>query len=71
MDTRHPNALLTGGPSALERAQRLLHVADLNDRVKILMGNRYEHFAPTGKTVDTEQGKVHVFEWSYRTRIAE
>ncbi|MFI6156908.1 DUF5988 family protein [Kitasatospora sp. NPDC051170] len=71
MSANLPNVLLTGGPSELVDAARVIRVEDLDARVTILFGNRYEHFSRSGETVETTQGELHVFTWAYRTYIAE
>jgi Family of unknown function (DUF5988) len=66
-----PNALLKGGPAQLDHAERIRHVEDIDQRVKLQVGNGYEHFAPNGETVESEHGLLRVFQWEHRTRIAE
>jgi hypothetical protein len=66
-----PNVLLKGGPVTLRESRRVMRVDNTEEHVKIPMGNGYEHFAPTGELVETDEGALHVFEWDRRTRIAE
>ncbi|MFD7921930.1 DUF5988 family protein [Streptomyces sp. NPDC059740] len=71
MSTRRPNVLLRGGPAALTETDRLRHVENRDERVRVRHGSGFEHFEATEETVMTDQGHLQVFEWSYRTRIAE
>jgi hypothetical protein len=67
-----PNVLLTGGTSAnVPEEQRLRFAADPTDTVKVFMGNRFEHFVPTGEVRQVGGQEVHVLEWSRRTYVAE
>ncbi|MDO0930222.1 DUF5988 family protein [Streptomyces sp. DG2A-72] len=44
---------------------------DLHQPVKILCGNRYEHFHPTADTMRHPLGLLHVFAWARTTYVAE
>lgn len=66
-----PNAVLRGGPAVISEEERLRHLDDTAGSFKLLRGNRYEHFAPTGETVTHEDGELHVFTWSGCTYVAE
>lgn len=45
--------------------------ARLDAVVKLLNGNRYEHFAPTSETVFVEGRRLQIFVWSGYTKVAE
>ena len=48
----NPNVILTGGPTFLiHEEDRVRYIANTNSKVKVLSGNRYEHFEPTDETV--------------------
>lgn len=67
-----PNVILSGGPvDRLPEHQRIRYVADETDSVKVLMGNRYEHWAPSEQKVTHAQGELRVFHWSRYTYVAE
>ncbi|MER6188152.1 DUF5988 family protein [Streptomyces sp. NPDC001652] len=66
-----PNVLLRGGPAFLPEEERTRYVGDVDSKLKLLFGNAYEHFQPTGETVDHEGVRLRVFEWSLRTYVAE
>ncbi|MGO4463654.1 DUF5988 family protein [Streptomyces sp. NBC_01276] len=74
MTVQSPNVILSGGPASnLEELERVRYVEDTNAKVKVLNGNRYEHFEPTGGTVvDPElELELLVFAYSGHTYIAE
>jgi hypothetical protein len=67
-----PNAILTGGPAGFAANGGRTWFADRPDRVvKLLNGNRYEHFAPTSETVTVDGRALQVFRWAGYTKIAE
>jgi hypothetical protein len=71
-----PNAVLEGGPGTgfpfgFPEAERVRHVPDLAAPVKVLRGNRWEQFRPTGRTVRHPTGDLHAFVWYGSTRVAE
>jgi hypothetical protein len=66
-----PNVILRGGPDFLPEEERTRYVGDVDNKLKLLFGNAYEHFQPTGDTVDREGVQLRVFEWSLRTYVAE
>lgn len=63
--------LLVGGPAGLSEADRIREVDTLSDRVKLFRGNCYEHFAYTGESQDLNGARLPVFQWCYKTKIAE
>nr|WP_063818082.1 DUF5988 family protein [Herbidospora sakaeratensis] len=69
----NPNVFLRGGStSAIAEVQRLRHVPDLTvSTVKILVGNRYEHFEASSDTTLVDDRELRVFEWSRCTYVAE
>lgn len=71
-EAQAPNAILTGGPSTcFEGKARIWRAARLDAVVKLLNGNRYEHFAPTSETVFVEGRRLQIFVWSGYTKVAE
>ncbi|QOV33125.1 hypothetical protein IM697_22945 [Streptomyces ferrugineus] len=71
MPTAVPNVVLRGGPTWLPEEQRTRSVADVQDKLKLLIGNAYEHFEPTAETAERDGVRLRVFEWTYRTYVAE
>jgi hypothetical protein len=72
MSVRSPNVILHGGPPPrLSHEDRIRYVSDVSTKVKVLNGNRYEHFEPTGETVVDGEHELHVFTWSTCTYVAE
>ncbi|WP_406205822.1 DUF5988 family protein [Kitasatospora sp. NBC_01560] len=64
------NILLEGGAAGSRFAR--VHEADPRESVvKVLAGNRYEHFRRTGRTAVHEGIALDVFEWSGSTFVAE
>jgi hypothetical protein len=69
---RNPNAILSGGPAPdLKEEERVRYVEDATEKVKLLYGNRYEHFVPTETTVVERGLELKVFAWSGYTCVAE
>ncbi|MCX5269374.1 DUF5988 family protein [Streptomyces sp. NBC_00199] len=67
-----PNAILKGGPTfQLTDEDRIRFIADTTIKVKILKGNRYEHFEPTHTTITTDNNQLHVYTWTGYTYVAE
>lgn len=56
MTVQSPNVILRGGPAV---------------KVKLLKGNRYEHFEPTDGTVLEDELELLVYDWSGDTYVAE
>ncbi|MFC8723060.1 DUF5988 family protein [Kitasatospora sp. NPDC057198] len=70
-NTGAPNVLLTGAP-ALTGAARLRHVADVDvPKVKVPLGNRYEHFEASSETTLVDDRELRVFIWTHSTFVAE
>lgn len=68
-----PNVFLSGGSCPyIDDADRLRYVPDpAVDRVKVLSGNRYEHFEANAETTVIEDQEVRVFVWTRCTYVAE
>jgi Family of unknown function (DUF5988) len=67
-----PDAILDGGPSDVAERDRLLHLTDPSaTKVKLLIGNRYEHFELTTKVANHQARELKVFEWTGSTYVAE
>ncbi|HEX6526490.1 MAG TPA: DUF5988 family protein [Streptosporangiaceae bacterium] len=63
------NVVLRGGPPSLHGCER--YVANTDDKLKLLQGNCYEHFAPT-TGIERRSGRdLRVFVWMARTYVAE
>lgn len=72
MSTHSPNVILVGGPPPeLSQEHRVVFVEDVQTKVKIQNGNRYEHFEPTGEKVVNDKRELLVYAWSACTYIAE
>ncbi|MFJ5265004.1 DUF5988 family protein [Streptomyces sp. NPDC088387] len=71
MTDHEPNIILRGGPDWLPEEERTRFESDLGEKLKVLIGNAYEHFVPTGETVEREGVRLRVFLWSRRTYVAE
>ncbi|MEU5404210.1 DUF5988 family protein [Streptomyces sp. NPDC005963] len=67
-----PNAILTGGPAELlPEGERIRYVVDETATVKVLKGNRYEHWEPSPQTVLHTGGELRVYRWVRFTYVAE
>ncbi|UJW32914.1 DUF5988 family protein [Saccharothrix sp. AJ9571] len=67
-----PNVVLRGGPLALPGGNPRFHrVPDEELPLKLVNGNRYEHFRPTTETELHAGRPLRVFEWIGRTYVAE
>ncbi|MFD0278337.1 DUF5988 family protein [Kitasatospora sp. NPDC127111] len=70
-DNGAPNVFLTGA-AALTGAERLRHVADVDvAKVKVPLGNRYEHFEASSETTLVDDRELRVFVWTHSTYVAE
>jgi hypothetical protein len=68
---RDPNIVLQGGPASLPDAERMRHLSDTHEKLKLRHLNRYEHFEPTSH-MRVHQGRdLKVFEWTGTTYVAE
>jgi hypothetical protein len=67
-----PNVILRGGPAALLPDQeRIRYLKDPDSKFKLLRGNRWEHFEPTGHR-DADSGRqLRVLVWTGYTCVAE
>ncbi|CAM5593079.1 hypothetical protein SHIRM173S_02889 [Streptomyces hirsutus] len=65
-----PNILLTGG-TGIREDLRVHRVERMEDRVKLQVENRYEHFEATSEVRDVDGHSLRVYDWIYRTYIAE
>lgn len=63
--------LLVGGPAALPESDRIRVVDTLVDKIKLFLGNSYEHFTYSGESRELNGSPLPVFQWCYRTKIAE
>ncbi|RSN53255.1 DUF5988 family protein [Actinomadura sp. WAC 06369] len=70
---RTPNVYLRGGsPPEIADEERLRFVSDINvPNVKILCGNRYEHFEASPEVAQVDGIELRIFVWSRRTYVAE
>ncbi|MEU3228436.1 DUF5988 family protein [Streptomyces sp. NPDC006976] len=73
MTTQPPNVILSGGPATLELKfeDRIRYVEDTTSKVKLLKGNRYEHFEPTSAMTTEKELELLVYAWSGYTYVAE
>jgi hypothetical protein len=63
--------VLSGGPDHLPDSLRLREVSDLTERVKVPYASGYEHFVRTSEVRHIGGALLPVFQWCYRTHIAE
>ena len=63
--------LLVGGPTGLADADRIRVVGTLVEKIKLLLGNGYEHFTYSGESRELNGSRVPVFRWCHRTKVAE
>ncbi|HXR69794.1 DUF5988 family protein [Actinocrinis sp.] len=67
-----PNAFLRGIPvSLLIDGARERRVDEVDENLKLFMGNRHEHFRPLAETVTIGGRELRVFEWTHSTFVAE
>lgn len=67
-----PNAILIGGPAESFPETARLRSASVSEVIlKVLHGNRYEHFRRTAETIRHELGELSVFTWTGSTYVAE
>ena len=71
LGARTPNAVLTGDPLGDGIPDRIRFVSDTGTKIKILIGNRYEHFEPTSRATVVDGLELLVFAWTGSTRVAE
>jgi hypothetical protein len=65
------NVLLQGGPEDLGPADRRRRVPAGEPVVKVLRAHCTEHFRKTPQTIHIEQLEFQVYQWFYRTYVAE
>jgi hypothetical protein len=72
-DDGAPNVFLSGGSrTAIADGERLRYLPDLNvTKVKVLCGNRYEHFEASTDTTLIDDRELRVFVWTRCTYVAE
>ncbi|MBB4895465.1 hypothetical protein FHS39_004543 [Streptomyces olivoverticillatus] len=68
--SRHTYVVLIGGPPGTPPLWNTPPATDL-DRVKVPLGNGYEHFEFTGQYLEMAGEQIPVYGWCYRTFIAE
>ncbi|MFI9366254.1 DUF5988 family protein [Kitasatospora sp. NPDC053057] len=61
---------LKGGPSDIPEIHGVKS-GSIEERLKIPRGNGYEHFEITPDFEDVGGVRMRVYQWSYRTAIAE
>jgi hypothetical protein len=71
MSASAPNVILRGGPMRPADQSSTRYVDDTESTLKLLVGNAYEHFQPTGQVVEHQGLNLRVFEWIRRTYVAE
>jgi len=62
--------ILKGGPDGIPGIREITP-GDENPQVKVLRGNGYEHFEFTRTYEECDGELLPVYEWCYRTFIAE
>jgi hypothetical protein len=65
------NVILHGGPQSLSIRERVRHVENTSEKVKLLLGNHYEHFEPTAETERRLGRDLLVYVWTGCTYVAE
>ncbi|MET7467472.1 DUF5988 family protein [Micromonospora sp. NPDC005686] len=67
-----PNTILLGCPTAnFPETAQIRSTADSEQIVKVLNGNRYEHFRRTPEVIQHRLGDLSVFTWTGSTYVAE
>lgn len=61
---------LTGGPEGTPSTWEVESL-ESERKIRILCGNRYEHFEYAHYSVRSGTEEIPVYQWSYRTYIAE
>ncbi len=64
-------AFLSGGPPDIPRQQRVVDAVESGDKIVVPNGNGYEHFSRTEEFREVDGDQLAVFQWLYRTKIAE
>ncbi|MGW7001524.1 DUF5988 family protein [Streptomyces sp. NPDC054933] len=68
--SRHKYVVLAGGPDGTPRVWAAPAEED-QDRITVPQGNGYEHFEFGGEYSELAGEQVPVYQWCYRTFIAE
>lgn len=63
--------LLVGGPAMLGEDDRLRYVTELGEKIKLPIGNGYEHFQANGESCIVDGSELPVFAWCGGTKVAE
>ncbi len=71
MPDTEPNVILRGGPSSLQLAERIRHVERIDEKLKLLRGNHYDHFEPTPEIERSFGRDLQIFVWTGFTCVAE
>ena len=67
-----PNAILLGCPAATFPETPQIRSAAASEHIlKVLNGNRYEHFQRTAEVIRHHLGELSVFTWTGSTYVAE
>jgi hypothetical protein len=65
------NVLLEGGPDVFSLADRRRQIPAGESKVKVSRGHCTEHFYRTPQAVRIDDREFQVYQWSYRTYVAE
>lgn len=65
------NVVLRGGPSSLASHERICRIEHPAEKIKLLRGNRYEHFEPTAEIERHLGREMHIYIWTGCTYVAE
>ena len=75
MNTGHETAtaevLLVGGPQDLAGTRQVHRAVIAERKIKLRYGSGHEHFTCADEATIGKADEPIVFQWSYRTRIAE
>jgi hypothetical protein len=63
--------LLVGGPIDLPGADCVQEVSTMAESIKVPIGTGWDHFRYSGNCRDLHGSRLPVYEWCYRTKIAE
>ena len=65
------NVVLRGGPVSIAPHERIWHAENTAEKIKLLRGNRYEHFEPTTETEPYLGRELQIYVWTGCTYVAE
>jgi hypothetical protein len=72
MAERQPNIILRGGCARhLTEDEKARYLEDTSSVLKVHLGNRHEHFAPSSETMAVYGRVLRVFDWVDTTYVAE